>query len=163
VIDAAEKLVAKGGVEGVSLRQIRIAVGSENTNVVSYHFGSKDGLIQAIVMDRHPILESRRSQLLMNARKNGLTNDLGVLLHAVWYPYYELKNLEGRHTYAAFLANIAKTHGQWISQNLERHFPVEYELRALIAKLFAQGNREALYASREHRLCDDHVGTPTLR
>lgn len=148
IIDAAERLIAKDGPEAVSLRQIRVAVGSANTNVVVYHFGSKDRLIEAIVMDRHPLLERRRAELLSIARERGLDDDVRVLLHAVWYPYFELKNSEGRHTYAAFLANINKTHGPWIRQNLERCFPVEFELRNRIAallprsvdKIFVQGS-----------------------
>jgi AcrR family transcriptional regulator len=135
IMDAAEKMIAKDGVEGVALRQIRVAVGSSNTNVVTYHFGSKDGLIEAIVMDRHPVLERRRAELLTTARARGLGNDVSVLLHAVWYPYFELKNSDGRHTYAAFLASIAKTHAHWVNKNLEHRFPIEFELRRLIAEL----------------------------
>jgi AcrR family transcriptional regulator len=164
IIDAAEKMIAKDGVEGVSMRQIRVAIGSANTNVVTYHFGSKDGLIEAIVMDRHPILERRRAELLAKARANGLGTDVGALLHAVWFPYFELKNPEGQHTYAAFLASISRTHNEWRDRSVRRHFPVESELQNLIfARLPVRS--ESLFAHRSLivfgmitaalRCCDD--------
>src|ERR1700740_3219855 len=102
IMEAAEKMIAKDGVEGVSLRQIRVAIGSAHTNVVTYHFGSKEALIRAIIMDRQAILEHRRAELLAAARKRGLGADLATLTHAVWYPLFELTNAEGRHPYAAF-------------------------------------------------------------
>lgn len=133
IIDAAESMIAKDGVEGVSLRQIRVAVGSANTTVVAYHFGSKEGLVEAIVMDRHPILERRRAELLAVAREQSRDDDLGVLLHAVWSPYFELVNFEGRHTYAAFLASIGRAREAWLNDCIRKRFPVETELRRLIA------------------------------
>src|ERR1700751_1382400 len=129
IIDAAEKMIAKDGVEGGLLRQVRCAIGSANRTVVAYHFGGKEGLIGAIVMDRHPILERRRSELLSTARRQGQDSDLGVLLHAIWYPYFELTNFEGRHTYAAFLSSISPAREAWLNDCVRKRFPVESELR----------------------------------
>ena len=46
LIEAAESLFGQAGVDGVSTRQIGAAIGSANTNVVAYHFGAKDALIE---------------------------------------------------------------------------------------------------------------------
>ena len=119
IIEAAEKLIAADGIEGVSLRRIRMAVGSGNTTVVAYHFGSKDGLIKAIVLDRHRRLERYRTELLQHADASGPSTDIHVLLRAMWWPYFELRNAEGYHTYAAFLASVSKSYGHWLDQLLE--------------------------------------------
>ena len=128
IMEAAEKMFAKDGVEGVSLRQIRVAIGSAHTNVVTYHFGSKEALIRAIIMDRQAVLERRRAELLAAARKRGLGEDFATLTHAVWYPLFELTNTEGRHPYAAFQVGV-----DWGKRRIEMRFPVEHELGALIA------------------------------
>lgn len=49
---AAEKLFAERGVDAVSLREVSAAAGQANNSAVSYHFGSREGLIDAI-LERH--------------------------------------------------------------------------------------------------------------
>jgi AcrR family transcriptional regulator len=49
---SAERLFAEHGVDGVSLRQITREAGQRNTTAVAYHFGSRDGLLRA-VLDHH--------------------------------------------------------------------------------------------------------------
>jgi AcrR family transcriptional regulator len=136
IIDAAESMFAACGIEGVSLRQIRVAIGSAHSNVVTYHFGSKESLIDAIIEDRHPFLEKRRAELLDLVRKNGQIDDLNALTNAVWSPYYELTNAEGKHTYPAFLDSIG-----WITRRKIRRFPVETELATLIERASPAGAR----------------------
>lgn len=57
--DAAE--FADRGIEGVSQREIAIAAGNGNTNVVKYHFGSKDDLVQGIFKMHVEQMEERRA------------------------------------------------------------------------------------------------------
>jgi len=52
LLDVAETLFAARGVDAVSLREIRIAAGARNTAAVQFHFGSRDGLIDALI-ERH--------------------------------------------------------------------------------------------------------------
>lgn len=60
----AEELFAASGVEAVSPREIVIATGLKNMSAVGYHFGGKDGLIQAILRHRMPPVNARRLALL---------------------------------------------------------------------------------------------------
>lgn len=64
IVLAAERLFAAHGIDGVSLRQIRMAVGNANNSAVHYHFGSKDQLIQAIFEYRLDVLSARREELV---------------------------------------------------------------------------------------------------
>lgn len=64
LVATAEQLFAQRGVASVSLNEITRAAEQKNRNAVHYHFGSKDGLIQAI-FDKHQIpIAAQRSQLL---------------------------------------------------------------------------------------------------
>src|SRR3546814_1363010 len=56
LIEAAERLFATRGIDGVTLAQIQLAAGQSNSSVIGYHFGSKDGLVQAI-LDRKRVVE----------------------------------------------------------------------------------------------------------
>src|SRR3546814_16579536 len=64
LIEAAERLFATRGIDGVTLAQIQLAAGQSNSSVIGYHFGSKDGLVPAILDHRQPVLEAQREQLL---------------------------------------------------------------------------------------------------
>ncbi|MBW6437145.1 TetR/AcrR family transcriptional regulator [Actinoplanes hulinensis] len=61
ILVAAERLFAEHGVFNVSNRQISEAAGQGNNTAVSYHFGSKNDLVRAIIA-RHavPVEEIRR-------------------------------------------------------------------------------------------------------
>ncbi len=106
IIEAAETLFAQSGIDGVSLRQIGAAIGSSNTSVVAYHFGTKEALVEAIFHYRLPAIESRRQQLLQAAIEAGTDSEAFSLLRALWLPLYEQINSEGQHSYAGFLSML---------------------------------------------------------
>jgi len=74
LIRAAEKLFAQRGVDAVSLREVSSAAGQANNSAVSYHFGSREGLIDAI-LERHstPIQERYAAQVELLERQGALS------------------------------------------------------------------------------------------
>lgn len=83
LINAAEELYGLHGLEGVSLRHICQAAGTNNNYAVQYHFGDVPGLIRAVYMSRVPILEAAVARRLKTLKKTGPvgTRDLlGALL-----------------------------------------------------------------------------------
>ena len=52
LIDAAVELYGSSSMDAVSLREIAVEAGQKNPNALQYHFGDRDGLLQAIV-DKH--------------------------------------------------------------------------------------------------------------
>ncbi|GAB2952208.1 TetR/AcrR family transcriptional regulator [Nonomuraea fastidiosa] len=64
LLDTAERLFAERGVGEVSARQISEAAGQANNFAVGYHFGSKAGLVRAIVRRYTYDMERRRLRLL---------------------------------------------------------------------------------------------------
>lgn len=60
LLDAAERLIGERGPEGVSMREISAAAGQANNNAATYHYGSRDGIIDAVLERRmHPIDDLR--------------------------------------------------------------------------------------------------------
>lgn len=67
MIVAAERRFALHGLEGASLRQIAIDSGQRNESVAHYHFGSREGLIRAILNYRISSINERRAKHLAQA------------------------------------------------------------------------------------------------
>jgi AcrR family transcriptional regulator len=63
LIDACERLIAEKGFEGVSVRDIT-GMAKANVAAVNYHFGSREGLLDAVLVHRiKPLLEARMAAL----------------------------------------------------------------------------------------------------
>ena len=69
LMDSAEKLFAKKGFHAASLRDITTAAGVDLA-LVNYHFGSKNGLLSAVLDRRGRILNEERLQRLAAVRLN---------------------------------------------------------------------------------------------
>lgn len=128
LLEKSEALFAQHGIEGVSLRQIGTAIGSANTNVVGYHFGTKDALIAAIFEHRLPWLDARRAELLAMADREGCGEDLFTLLHALWRPLFEQTNGEGDHSYAGFLGGLLRSSWQHLRRAVGSDYPATTEI-----------------------------------
>lgn len=64
MIEAGERIAAERGLAAMSLREVQAAAGQRNKSAAQYHFGSRLGLIEAIVAARMgPINEHRQAQL----------------------------------------------------------------------------------------------------
>jgi AcrR family transcriptional regulator len=134
LIEAAESLFAQVGVEGVSTRQIGTAIGSSNTNVVAYHFGSKDALILAVYRHRLPAIDARRRVLLAEAEAAGVAADAHALVRAFYLPLFEQTDEAGRHSYARFLAGLERSGLTATRSEVNAEFP---ETLVLFARLQA--------------------------
>jgi AcrR family transcriptional regulator len=100
---AAERLFARHGFDGVSLRQIAAEAGSGNNSAVHYHFGSKHGLIAAIFRHRLPqIIGERR---LLAARCN--PDDLRSRFEAHFLPVLSMAEATDNH-YVSFVEQIQR-------------------------------------------------------
>ncbi|MDF2235125.1 helix-turn-helix domain containing protein [Albimonas sp. CAU 1670] len=64
ILETAERLFALHGIDAVSIRRINAAAGQKNGSAVHYHFGSRDGLLEAIFALRIGVRDQRRLELL---------------------------------------------------------------------------------------------------
>jgi AcrR family transcriptional regulator len=76
ILDAAEHLFARDGYHATSLRGITTTADA-NLAAVNYHFGSKEALLEAVIVRRlDPLNEIRRSQLEALLQKAELAGEL---------------------------------------------------------------------------------------
>lgn len=104
---AGERLIAERGYL-VPLRDIAAAAGQRNNSAIPYHFGSRDGLVEAVVEQRLATLEVRRLELLAQ-RPAATGDDVHTLLDALVIPMFELGARNESSYYARFLEQI-RTH-----------------------------------------------------
>lgn len=64
LISTAEVLFAERGLDGVSLNEITKAAGQRNASALNYHFGGKDGLLEAILEKHQPSIDDERQRML---------------------------------------------------------------------------------------------------
>lgn len=86
LLDAAEELFARHGIDAVSNRRITEHAGTANHSAIAYHFGGRDELMRAL-LGRH-LEEMNRRRAAMIA---GLGEDAGVreLLAAMLLPWLD--------------------------------------------------------------------------
>lgn len=101
---AAERLIAEQG-PAIPLRQVVAAAGQRNTAAVHYHFGSREGLIEAIVHARQEDLERERLALLDAYEAQGRT-DVRALVEALLLPVFAQQRAEDPSFHARFLEKV---------------------------------------------------------
>lgn len=101
MIDTAERLAAERGLNGLSLREVQLASGQRNKSAASYHFGTREGLIQSVVVARMGPINERRLAELAAIEAAG-TPTLRQLVEILVLPLAEATAKPGS-TYARFL------------------------------------------------------------
>lgn len=88
LLAVAEQLFAAQGVASVTLAQVGEAAGQRNAAACQYHFGNKEGLLQAIVDKHVPGIAARRRELLDDIDEQTVP-DLRRVVHAFVQPVAE--------------------------------------------------------------------------
>jgi len=90
ILDAAERLFAEHGYDGVTLRHITQLAGT-NIASVNYYFGSKESLFEEMIGRRFRPIDARRLQLLQTVLSHveAGTPQLEPLLDAFARPFFE--------------------------------------------------------------------------
>lgn len=106
LMEVAERLFATRGIEAVTLREIQEAAGQSNTSVIRYHFGSRDGLIRALIAYRQSALGLQRQQMLAQMRAEGKEADPRAV---VWLLVRPLANsIAADEMFVPFLARLSE-------------------------------------------------------
>ncbi|MEP9361803.1 TetR family transcriptional regulator [Nocardioides sp. CN2-186] len=89
LVEAATEAFAEAGVFNASLVEITRRAGQRNRGAVHYHFGSREGLLVAVLEQHADFLAEREGELLALARTTP-EGDLGSVLEAIVRPAVEL-------------------------------------------------------------------------
>ena len=113
ILDAAEKLFAERGYHGVSIRDVTGAA-DVDVALVSYHFGSKQGLLDAVLMRRAADLNDERLALLdaVLAGSGRRPPKLEAIIDAFTRPLLDRssRGTPGWKSYFALIAEINNSH-----------------------------------------------------
>jgi AcrR family transcriptional regulator len=131
LLDAAEELFARHGVEAVSLRAITAAAGL-TTATIHYHFRSRDDLLRAILERRRaPLLDYTVFDELESGRRQ-LT--VRALVHAVLEPWIRLIRQEPKRgpLFLRLYSQLLAARDQRLQDSLG---PVTDQFRRLYSRL----------------------------
>ena len=133
ILEVAERLFAEYGMSGVGLRAITTEA-KVNLASIAYHFGSKDGLLEALFAQRAAPIAQERLRLLALCSENGKTPALEEILDAFLRPSLTL-GVEPRFGGPAFVKLRARlaTEPETLS-------------RKILAKAFDQSSRQFIDA-----------------
>jgi AcrR family transcriptional regulator len=119
LLQTAERLFAREGIDAVSTRRIAQEANQRNVSALQYHFGSRDNLIDALLMMRLETINARR-QTLFDAL--GETADFHSLLMALVLPLVEQLGEPDSHFVGCLYQLYLRARGDQVYSNL----PAEY-------------------------------------
>lgn len=104
LLDAAERLFAAAGLDGVSLREINAAAGATNASAIQYHFGGRAGLVHALV-ERHAHNVRERQGALLDAIDPGAVT-VRAMAEALVRPYAAELDVPGGAGFLQVLSDL---------------------------------------------------------
>lgn len=129
LLDVAENLFARHGIDRVTSREIVEAAGQRNTSAVTYHFGSREGLVLEILARRGgPIdLERGTRRALL-----GDAPEIRGLVACLVEPYLGLLDRpEGR----SYLRIVAQLRGRFAAWRVESDAATTVNLAAVLDEI----------------------------
>ena len=117
LMEAAEKLVAKNGIQNVSIKEIVKEADQKNESALQYHFKNLQGLINAIHRRRNAQIHHKRQQLLAEYETTGTTLSLRSLCRIMVMPSFLLarRDTSFRRYIIAFSHEVAVAVGSALS------------------------------------------------
>lgn len=112
ILRVSEKLFATQGIDAVSLRTISTAIGQKNKTAAQYHYGSKEELIKAILLDRMVTINQHRQCLLDDLLQSYTGSEaddsrLRQLVEVLFEPFVQLLlDDNGGRYYVRFTAQL---------------------------------------------------------
>lgn len=89
LMEAGERLFGERGIYGVTLKEINAAAGQRNESALHYHFGSRAGLVSAILKNRVAMIDDRRLEALEQLERRGGIYSVREVLIATLTPLFE--------------------------------------------------------------------------
>jgi AcrR family transcriptional regulator len=105
ILEQAERVFGERGFDGASMRQLAEAAGVPLA-LVSYHFGSKEGVYRAVFERRAPVVvEQRLAGLAIAMSEADLDRRLELVVKALVFPMLSLRAHDRDPSFGRLLAN----------------------------------------------------------
>lgn len=104
---AAETLVAQSGIGVATLRAVAVAAGQKNTAAVSYHFGSVEELLRAVVDMRLQDTEAERIRMIRESGTSLEDLDAFAAWRCMMRPYFLLDDEQAPHAHIRFMMHMS--------------------------------------------------------
>ncbi len=170
------RLFAERGVDGVTVREIAEAAGQRNHAAVGYHFGSKEALIQELVLDGAILIDERRNAALDRLEATGGPATVREIADLMIATSVGLEGSGLEHSYNRFVVMLGMTHREVFMGALDGRWNSGYQrcldhLRRLMPPMPAAAKNErfvflgaylgGVLAAREAALADVSRDHPT--
>lgn len=146
ILYAAEIIMGQKGIENTSHRDIVNLAGQKNTSAILYHFGSIDGVVNAIFELRMKILNQERLEFLENILSQESYSNMDLMDAYIDPMYNRVFHDNNWCNWIYFLQNLI------ISTNGKKYYADKYRKAAAeIEKLFAKKNHienDKMYSAR---------------
>ena len=103
MIDAAEHIVAEQGLPALTLKDVQLAANQSNKSAARYHFGSREGLLDAVVESRMSRVNARRHAVLDRVQDSDQPATVRQLVDALVRPLAAETLCRPGSRYARFL------------------------------------------------------------
>lgn len=111
LLETAERLFARNGIDSTSMREINRAADQQNASAIHYYFGSKEALVTAILDQRMSAVNEARLKVLDALEAAGMAGDLRRVTQAFILPLAAQTNDgAGSNNYIGFLAQFYASH-----------------------------------------------------
>jgi len=96
LMEAAEKLVARDGMQAISIKAIMREAGQKNESALQYHFKNLNGLITAIHRKRSAEIHEKRAELLDKLLTSGSEPEVSDLCRMMVMPTFQLAQQDAK-------------------------------------------------------------------
>jgi AcrR family transcriptional regulator len=148
ILDSAEKLFARRGFHGVSIREITSAA-SVDVALANYHFGPKQNLLAAVLERRAQLLNDERLHMLAAAKQSAAPQPATVdaIINAFTYPLNN-KSARGGAGWKSYFALVAQVNNspEWGGVMMSQYFDhVVHVFIDALREVFPECNVRELY------------------
>ena len=157
LLDAAEALFAAEGLADVSLAAITRLAGQRNGGAIHYHFGGRDGLLDAIYERHQAVLDAARMEALIALRRRGQPSVSDLLRVMIETLASRLDSGSGRSFLEIQRHRLVEVAGAAVPQTATGRM-IAAELESLVGDRFEPDEREERSALMTrmvvHRMAD---------
>jgi AcrR family transcriptional regulator len=160
LLDAAEHLFARDGIHGARIREINALAGQRNPSALHYHFGSREGLVTAVMLRRQYDIEKVVERRLDDLEAKGQPSARDII-DAVIEPMLERLRTPSGRDWAKIVPQILGALSTNLRRGAAHPVPVTPQMERLLGLLQERMDHVPKAVQRE-RLVDYSIVLSSL-